>query len=101
MPDEPEGPERPSRLESLAKHFGLLSGLTAAFLGIHQFWQSNVQNARELRWKQAEVAREMMTQMMADEGWKAMEMMDWQDAGRDCEVNGQIRKCSATTLYAA
>ena len=38
-----------ARLESFVKLVGLAGALIAAFTGIYQFWQSNLQNSRELR----------------------------------------------------
>jgi hypothetical protein len=99
--DEPGGRGKPDRLESYAKFVGVIGGLVAAFAGIYQLWQGNVQNGRELRWKQAELAREMVDKMMADEGWKAMEMMDWDDEGRTYEINGQKEKVNVNAVYAA
>jgi hypothetical protein len=93
--------EKPDRLESFIKFVGIVGGLIAAFTGIYQFWQSNVQNGRELRWKQSELAREMVNKMMGDEGWKAMEMMDWEDEGREYEINGQKEKINVSAVYAA
>ncbi|HEX8846980.1 MAG TPA: hypothetical protein VF791_20220 [Pyrinomonadaceae bacterium] len=99
--EEEEKEEKTSRLESFAKLVGVVGALIAVFTGIYQFRQSTVQNARELRWKQAEMAREMITKMMADEGWKAMEMMDWDDEGRDYEINGVKEKVNANAVYDA
>jgi hypothetical protein len=93
--------EKPDRLETYLKFIGVIGGLIAAFTGIYQLWQGNVQSGRELRWKQAEAAREMVDKMMADEGWKAMEMMDWDDEGREYEINGQKEKINVNTVYAA
>jgi hypothetical protein len=98
---EVEKKEKPNRLESFAKLIGIVGGLLAVFTGIYQLAQSNVQNARELRWKQAEMARELVTKMTADEGWKAMEMMDWDDEGREYEINGHKEKVNANAVYAA
>lgn len=95
------GREKPDRLESYIKYVGFIGALVAAFSGIYQLWQSNVQSGRELRWKQAESAREMVNRMMADEGWKAMEMMDWEDEGREYEINGQKEKVNVAAVYAA
>ncbi len=99
--EEPEKKEKPDRLESFAKLVGIIGGLIAVFTGIYQLSQTNVQSARDLRWKQAEVAREMITKMLADEGWKGMEMMDWEDEGREYEINGQKEKVNAAAVYAA
>jgi hypothetical protein len=99
--EEQEKKEKPNRLESYAKLIGIIGGLIAIFTGIYQLGQGNVQNARELRWKQAELAREMVNKMMEDEGWKAMEMMDWEDEGREYEINGHKEKVNANAVYAA
>ena len=98
---EKEKKEKPSRLESSAKLVGIIGGLIAVFTGLYQFGQGNVQSARELRWKQAEMAREMVNKMVSDEGWKAMEMMDWDDEGRDYEINGHKEKVNANAVYSA
>ena len=58
-------------------------------------------SARELCWKQAMLAREMVTRMMADDGWKTMEMMDWDDEGREYEIGGKKVKINAKAVYAA
>jgi hypothetical protein len=99
--DESHEKEKTDRLESYVKFVGLVGGLIAAFAGIYQLWQGNVQNGRELRWKQAELAREMVNKMLGDEGWKAMEMMDWEDEGREYEINGQKEKINVDAVYAA
>jgi hypothetical protein len=104
QPEEKEKPaekEKPDRLESTAKLVGIIGGLLAVFVGIYQLSQGVIQNSRDLRWKQAELAREMVLKMMDDEGWKAMEMMDWDDEGRDYEINGQKEKINANAVYAA
>ena len=99
--EQQENKGKPNRLESSARLVGIIGGLIAVFTGIYQFGQSNVQSARELRWKQAELAREMVTKMMDDEGWKAMEMMDWDDEGREYEINGRKEKVNANAVYTA
>lgn len=93
--------EKTDRLETYIKYVGFIGALIAAFSGIYQLWQGNVQSGRELRWKQAETAREMVNKMMEDEGWKAMEMMDWDDEGRDYEINGQKEKVNVAAVYSA
>ena len=98
---EPGGKSKTDRLESFVKFVGIMGGLIAAFVGVYQLWQGNVQSGRELRWKQAELAREMVNKMLADEGWKAMEMMDWEDEGRDYEINGRKEKVNVHAVYAA
>ena len=99
--DKEDEKEKKDHLESFVKYVGIFGGLIAAFVGIYQLWQSNVQSARELRWKQAELGRQMVDKMMADEGWKAMEMMDWDDEGRDYEINGHKEKFNANAVYTA
>jgi len=96
-----EKKEKPNRLESFAKLIGIAGGLLAVFTGLYQFGQSNIQNGRELRWKQAQLAQEMVTKMVADDGWKAMEMMDWEDEGREYEINGHKEKVNAQAVYDA
>jgi hypothetical protein len=96
-----EKKEKPNRFEFFAKQVTIAGALIAVFTGIFQFYQSNVQHARDLRWKQAQLAREMVEKMVADDGWKAMEMMDWEDEGRDYEINGQKERINAATVYAA
>lgn len=96
-----EGKSKTDRLEAFVKFVGIMGGLIAAFVGVYQLWQSNVQNGRELRWKQAELAREMVNKMLADEGWKAMEMMDWDDEGRVYEIDGHKEKINVRAVYAA
>lgn len=99
--EEHEKKEKPNRLESFAKLVGVIGGSIAVLTGLYQFGQSNLQGARELRWKQAELAREMVTKMMADDGWQAMEMMDWDDEGREYEINGRKEKVNVDAVYAA
>ena len=98
---EPDGKTKTDHLESFVKFVGIMGGLIAAFVGVYQLWQGNVQSGRELRWKQAELAREMVNKMLADEGWKAMEMMDWEDEGREYEINGRKEKVNVNAVYAA
>ena len=99
--EPPDGRKKPDRLESYLKFVGILGALIAAFTGIYQLWQSNVHDGRELRWKQAELAREMVNKMVADDGWQAMEMLDWEDEGREYEINGRKEKINAAAVYAA
>jgi hypothetical protein len=41
--------------------------------------------ARELEWKQADMARTLVNNMINDEGWQAMTMLDWEE-GRSYEI---------------
>ncbi|MGB4248922.1 MAG: hypothetical protein WBJ75_14500 [Pseudohongiellaceae bacterium] len=101
MNDNTEPEMQPDRMESFGKLIGIVGGLVAVFSGIYQFGQSNLQSARELRWNQAEAAQEMISTMLADEGWIAMEMMDWDDEGRVYDINGQSVRVNAEIVYTA
>ncbi|QEI11863.1 hypothetical protein [Cellvibrio japonicus] len=92
--------ENRSYLESVVGFVGVVGGLIAIFTGVYQLWESNQQGVRNLRWEQAKMAREMVNNMLADEGWKAMEMMDWDDDGREYEINGEKVRINAGTIYA-
>jgi hypothetical protein len=43
------------------------------------------QTIRELEWKQADMARTLVNNMIKDEGWQAMTMLDWEE-GRSYEI---------------
>ena len=101
MSEDQRKSERRGRLESLVTLVGVVGGLIAVFSGVHQLWQGNIQSARDLRWKQAESARIMVDKMVADDGWKGMEMMDWEDEGREYEIDGRKVKINANAVYAA
>ena len=74
-----------SRLEWIAKYAAILSALVAMAVGIGQYRRGVSQSIRELEWKQADMARTLINGMMADEGWQAMTMLDWEE-GRDYEI---------------
>ena len=74
-----------SRLETIAKYAAILSALVAMAVGIGQYRRGVSQSIRELDWKQADMARTLINGMMADEGWQAMTMLDWEE-GRDYEL---------------
>lgn len=93
--------KKASRVESFAKTLGIIGALIAAFSGVNQLYQSNVNSRRELRWRQASTAREMIGKMLADDSWQAMEMMDWEDEGREYDIRGQKQKINAAAVYAA
>jgi len=80
----------PTRLESIAKYAAILSALVAMAVGIGQYRRGVSQSIRELEWKQADMARTLINGMMADEGWQAMTMLDWEE-GRDFEVSPGTR----------
>ncbi len=74
-----------SRLEWIGKYAAILSALVAMAVGIGQYRRGVSQSIRELEWKQAEMARTLVNGMIADEGWQAMTMLDWEE-GRTYEV---------------
>ena len=74
-----------ARLEWIGKYAAILSAIVAATVGIGQYRRGVSQSMRELEWKQADMARTMITAMMKDEGWQAMTMLDWEE-GRDYEI---------------
>jgi len=74
-----------TRLEWIGKYAAILSALVAATVGIGQYRRGVSQSMRELEWKQAEMARTLVNGMMADEGWQAMTMLDWEE-GRSYEI---------------
>ena len=74
-----------SRIEWIGKYAAIISALVAATVGIGQYRRGVSQSVRELEWKQADMARTMVNGMMADEGWQAMTMLDWEE-GRDYEI---------------
>jgi len=74
-----------SRIEWVGKYAAIISALVAATVGIGKYRRAVSQSVRELEWKQAEMARTLVNGMMADEGWQAMTMLDWEE-GRDYEL---------------
>jgi hypothetical protein len=73
------------RLEWIGKYAAILSALVATAVGIGQYRRGVSQSIRELEWKQADMARTLVNGMMADEGWQAMTMLDWEE-GRAYEI---------------
>jgi hypothetical protein len=74
-----------TRLEWIGKYAAILSALVAMAVGIGQYRRGVSQSMRELEWRQADMARTMITAMMKDEGWQAMTMLDWEE-GRTYEI---------------
>lgn len=101
MTDNNKSSNDKSFLDSVVGFIGVAGGLIAIFTGVFQLWESNQQGARELRWEQAKMAKEMVSSMLADDGWIAMEMMDWDDEGREYEINGQKELVNAQTVFNA
>ena len=74
-----------TRLEWIGKYAAILSALVAIAVGIGEYRRGVSQSIRELEWRQAEMARTLVNDMMADEGWQAMTMLDWEE-GRTYEI---------------
>ena len=74
-----------TRLEWIGKYAAILSAIVAMAVGIGQYRRGVSQSMRELEWRQADMARTMITAMMKDEGWQAMTMLDWEE-GRTYEI---------------
>ena len=74
-----------NKLERFAKYAAIVSALVAASVGIGQFRRGVSQSVRELEWRQADMARTIINDMLNDEGWDAMSMLDWQE-GRTYEI---------------
>ena len=74
-----------NRLEWIGKYAAILSTLVAIAVGIGQYRRGVSQSIRELEWRQAEMARTLVNGMMADEGWQAMTMLDFEE-GRTYEI---------------
>ncbi len=74
-----------NKLERFAKYAAIVSALVAASVGIGQFRRGVSQSVRELEWKQADMARTIINDMLNDEGWDAMSMLDWKE-GRTYEI---------------
>ena len=74
-----------SKLESIWRYTTILSALVAMAVGVGQYRRGVSQSIKELEWKQADMARTLINGMIADEGWQAMTMLDWEE-GRDYEV---------------
>ena len=74
-----------TRLEWIGKYAAILSALVAMAVGIGQYRRGVSQSIKELEWRQADMARTMISAIMDDEGWQAMTMLDWEE-GRTYEI---------------
>ena len=104
MSAEKEGQDKgkTSRLESAAKVIGIVAAIVTAVLGIIQLDRAVDQYAEDLRWKQASLAREMTNKMVEDEGWQAVEMLDWEETGSQFEIEkGQKAAIKASDVSSA
>ena len=94
--------EKMDRIEFYSKLIGIYIGVAAAIVALIQLSLSLDQNAKDLHWKQAGLAREMVNKMLDDEGWDAMLMLDWEDRGREFEIKeGQKEVIKASDVYKA
>jgi hypothetical protein len=70
----------------------ILGGLIAAFKAIHETAENRRQRAHELRWKKAQLAREILDKLHSNRRFHdALVMLDW--SGREFEVSpGQVQE---------
>jgi len=75
------------RIEVVTWIFGVIGVLVAASIGIMQMRETRLQRAEELRWKQANLGRELVEKMLdADDAASALQMLDWGDQGHEYEI---------------
>ena len=79
-----------SKLESVWRYATIISAIVAAAIGISQYRRGVTQSVRELEWRQADMARTLIKDMMKDEGWQAMTMLDWEE-GRTYEIAPDVK----------
>jgi hypothetical protein len=78
-------------LQVLAWGAAVLGGGVALFKARHEVVQNREQRQRELRWEQARAAKELLDEMLSDEGTDAaLTMLDWE--GREYEVAPNVMK---------
>jgi len=66
--------------EILTWWMAIVSGLFAAWQGIREWRESNLQRSEDLRWKRAEMAKTCLDEIRHDAGAAAaMKMLDWQN----------------------
>ncbi len=69
----------------------IVGGLIAAFKAIHETRENRRQRLRELRWKKAELAREIIDKLHSNKRLRdALVMVDW--TGREFEISPGERK---------
>ena len=73
------------RLEWIGKYAAIISAIVAAAIGIAQYRRGVTQSVRELEWRQADMARTMINNLLNDDSWQAMTMLDWEE-GRLYEI---------------
>lgn len=68
------------------KIVGIIGGLLAAFKVLYELQESRRQKAKDLRWNQANSARELINQMLGNElAYNATIMFDW--SGREFKIS--------------
>ena len=69
----------------------IIGGLVAAFRAISETAENRALRARELRWKKAQLAREILDRFHANRQFRdALIMLDW--SGREFEISPSIRE---------
>lgn len=102
MSTSEQPPARGDNLEVIGKWVGVAGAFIAVIVGILQFRQHTLQAQDELRWKRAGLARDLVMEMVQDDGWQAMTMLDWEDRAREYEIApGQKVRISAADAYRA
>ena len=82
-------------LDSIAKLVAVLAGFAGIIKILYEMQQGRELRARELRWKQAQAAKELNDKMLADkEVVAALLMLDWN--GREFEVKPGQREAIAS-----
>ena len=91
QPDLPPTVKPPSasRVEAISKWVALIGGLVTALVAVGNYVRSVSIADRELDWKQAEQARQLVDRLHEDEGWQAMLMLEWDD-GYDLKLPGDV-----------
>jgi hypothetical protein len=79
----------------------IIGGLIAAFKALHETAENRRMRARELRWKKAQFAKEILDQLDQNKRFRdALTMLDW--TGREFEISqGKIEEISWEDLSAA
>jgi hypothetical protein len=80
----------------------VVGGLIAAFKAIHELRQSRKQRVEELRWKQANVAKQLLDELFAhDYSENAVLMLDWNKGKREYAVGKESIIISYNDVLAA
>lgn len=94
---------RKDRIEVTAWSVGILGALVAASIGIWQMVETRYQRTEELRWRQANLARELIDKMLADEqAGSALRMLDWEEQSHEYEIEvGRKEEINVNDVYSA